>query len=586
MIPLQEKYAGQKREDQLMDYLSTLDEELRYDYDARLNGDGVYVGYKTLRDFYKGKQWSYKPGENATMRSYNYCNVVVENMTAFLASEPPESTHEPRDVTDEVQVVVSEQITKFLKLVHDQNRLAIEFQKGARVGSLTGDTFILGPFWNPVDKVITYRVAERPELVRPIWATDDFSELDGFILRYRMNPKRAERMWARQMKERGIESLVPDQTGYAGANTPTSDDAPKTEQSMVTVTEYYDDSENVIIINGKVIDYVKHDNGFIPCEYIPNVHLPGESRGTSDLENILDAQQEYNIGNSAVKDILDAVGYPLLWGNELENLSEVQTGRGVIYNMPEKSTLNAIQVSGNPSVVENYSDKRKGDITAIAKLNEVVISGAGNVSQMSGRAMSVLMQGINNSVSLRKPFWQAALERLNENILILAEKHVPGAKELIRGNYNTTVFISSAYMRSITDELNKLTHKIQSLKTTMKNVGIPSPTEELKVMKTELDDETLNIELSRQPGLKRTWEKEDRAEQQAQAQQQQIDQELPADAANGPSNGGQVLTEDQNQGGELPQATPGQRVATPGGAVNQETQQQTGAPVMLEGEEL
>ena len=567
------------REDALYRYLLSVEPDLLYDYNARVNGDGVYVGYKTLREFYKGKQWSFKPDENGNMRTYNYCFVVVENMTAFLAAEPPEMSHEPIDVTDPVERVASEQITKFLSMVHDRNKLPMTFQKGARIGSMLGDTFIVGPFWDAKNKNITYDIAERPELIRPIWESDNFHNIVGYEIQYQMDLKTAEQRFAKQMKARGIQRLLPDTVPYQFAG---AIPERQTYQKMVTIKIYVDDTESLWVANEKILDYQKHNSGFISLIHIPNIHLIGEPKGTSDLENVLDPQQEYNISNSEVKDILDAVAFPLLWGNEIDSMSEINTGRGTIYNMPEKSTLNAIQVSGNPTVVENYSSTRRNDIIAMARLNDVVVQGGGNISHVSGRAMSVLMQGINNSVGLKKPFWEAAFELLNENILKLAEQHVPGAKEIIRGNYNTSVFISSAYMRSITDELNKLTHKTQSLTTTMKNIGIPSPDDEIKLMKEELADITLNVELSRQPGMAMQLE----AQQQQQAQQQEQAQTAQNENAviSQPGAISPTLQEGQNQPGESPASVPGQgNPMSPAGAVARGSQMATNAPMMPSG---
>ena len=564
--------GGRTRAEALASYLDKLDTELDYESNRRLNGDGTYVGYKTLRDFYKGRQWSFKAEENQTQRMYNYCFIVVESMTAFMAAEEPDNTHEPRDITDELQVILSEQVTKFLKLVHDQNKFHIQFQRGVRVASLTGDCFILGPFWNPVDEQITYRMVERPELVKPIWATDDYTSLQGYLVEYRMDMNRAKSLFKDELAEKGI-ILVEDNQLKAGEQ----NDETQTNQPMVVVSEYWDDYEHLTRINGKIIKHWEHDFGFVPGQYLPNIHLPGETRGTSDLENVLDPQQEYNLAASSEKDIMDAVGVPLLWGKELEGLSEIKTGRGTVFSLPEDGELGAIQPSGSPSVIEGYTGRRKADIISIARLNDVVVSGGGNVTQLSGRAMSVIMQGINNSVNLRKPFWKNAIERLNANILVLAEKYVPGAKDIIQGNYKTTCFIPSAYMRSITDELNKLTHKIQSQRTTMKNVGIPSPSEEQKLIKTELEDPILNTELSRQPGGYIAIK-----QQQEAAANPPPPPPQPGQEGASPET---MLNEGQNQGGEMPTPTPGQgATASPQGLVNQQTQQATGAPVMMPGE--
>jgi len=74
----------------------------------------------------------------------------------------------------------------------------------------------------------------------------------------------------------------------------------------------------------------------------------------------------------------------------------------------------------------------------------------------TGRALSVVMQGVNNKVALRKEWWIKALKGLNKSILFFIERYVPDANLLIGGNYRTDVFISSVLLRSVSDEINKL----------------------------------------------------------------------------------------------------------------------------------
>ena len=190
----------ESREKLLQRYVNGLDTELSYELNQRVNGDGIYVGYRRLLDFYKGRQWTFQGEENQTMRSYNYCFVVVENMTAFLAAEEPEVSHEPLDVTNDLERVVSEKLTQYLDQVHQYNQLGITFQRGARIGSIFGDTYLLGPYWNPDTKQITYNVAENPELIEPIWATEDFQIIDGYVARYRMSIVRAKQVFKRQLE--------------------------------------------------------------------------------------------------------------------------------------------------------------------------------------------------------------------------------------------------------------------------------------------------------------------------------------------------------------------------------------------------
>ena len=477
---------------------------LHQDWNRRLNGDGIYSGYKTLRDFYKGRQWSFKKEGGGTMRTYNYCFTVVENMTAFLTNEAPQMSCPAKDLGDSVEQKLAEGRTKLLKSIHDTNDLPITFQKAARTGSLCGDAFIFGPI--PTFKVddegnrtfdnIRYWNVERPENIRVIWKDENFNEVAGFVNQYRIELATAKRMFKHEIEKSGLR-IVADGRMEGDTTSPEP-----TEVPMITVKQYWDDREYLLMLGttGQIVDYMKHDWGFVPLQVIPNIHIPGEARGTSDLENELDPQQEYNERSSDLADIIQELARPVYWGKNLDNMSEVRSGQTVIYNVGDDAEINAMPRSGTTAPVESYIADRKNDMISLSGMNQVLYPG-NQVLQSTGRALSVVMQGVNNKISLRKDWWVRAFKNINRGILFLAERYVPEAKLLIGGYYETDVFISSVLLRSVSDEINKFQAKLQSLRTTQQNVGIPSPSEEQKLMKEELQDEILATEIAKQPGL-------------------------------------------------------------------------------------
>ena len=245
---------------------------------------------------------------------------------------------------------------------------------------------------------------------------------------------------------------------------------------------------------------MKHEYGFVPLQYVPNIHIPGEPKGTSDIEHELDPQQEYNERASDMADIIKEISKPAYWGKNLDNLTEVRSGQIVIYQVGDDGDIQAMPKSGNTFPMETYLNDRKNDIIALSGLNQVLYPG-NQVMQATGRALSVVMQGVNNKVSLRKEWWVRAFKELNKSILFHSETHIPNAKILIDGFYKTDVFISSVLLRSVVDEISKFQAKVQSLTTTQHNVGISNPSEEQKLMKEELQDEILATEIAKQPGL-------------------------------------------------------------------------------------
>jgi len=583
-----------EEEKELEEYIQEIDQQLEFDNSDFVNGDGIYVGTKVLRDFYKGKQWLYRKEGGAVMRTYNYCFSVVENMTSFLANETPEIYSVPRDIADPYERARSEGITEYLAEIHRINKLPLQFQKGVRIGSLTGMTFIFGAVYDADSGAITYQVIENPENIRPIWRDSNFSSLQGFINRYEISVKSFKKNFKKQIKERGIDvdNLAAINTKSPKAEGGISEPAyrkARTESKvpMVSIREYYDDEffvSQVIDGNGKVIniDFLNHDYGFVPGILIPNIHLPGEGKGTSDIENVLDSQVAYNESKSNEEDIIRQVAFTALWGKNLDNYSVIQTGVGSIYNFNDEAELNPMPRSANPLVLENFERGVQGDLINLSGQNQALYpGGAKGVLASTGRALSVMMQGINNKVSCRKTFWKDALETLNRNILILTEKKIENGKELIGGNYRTDVFISSVLLRDVTEEINKFNAKLQSMTTTQKNLGISSPSGEQKLMKEELKDPIFSVEISRQPALLQSI----------------IQQELQAMLGGGGEGmtmaGGEGGEENPEQAimaggegepaGKQPAASPQQRGASrtsPEGAVRAEGQRKTGAPLV------
>lgn len=572
-------------EQELVEYLEAMQTKLDAEHSAFTFGDGVYVGVQKLREFYDGKQWQFKKKGGGAMRVYNYCFSVVENMTAFLANQPPEMNSVPRDHADAVERARSESITNLIHQIHRVNRLPLQFQKGARVGSMSGRTFLFGPIWDSQARSIRYWNIERPEAIRPIWRDENYNQMIGFTNEYEIDVFSFKKSFSAELKERGIDekTIMPltteAKTKLRSMIKPSwvkGEFVDDKNKQVVYVQEYFDDTYSMtrVKIGGGewlIVDFFIHDYGFVPGLHIPNIHRPGHPDGTSDLENVLDPQVAYNEAKSNEEDIVRQVAYSALWGKNLENYSVIQTGVGTIYNFNDEADIQALPRSENPTVLTNFEANIQSDLINLSGQNQALYpAGARQVLASTGRALSVLMQGINNKTSLRKDFWQDAVQTLNRNILILASKKIKNADQLIDKNFNTEVFISSVLLRDVTEEINKFNHKIQSLTTTQKNMGISSPSEEQKLMKEELKDPILMAEIARQPGLLQQIIQDSLA--QAFAQQQGSDNPEFA-----------IFNQGEGEAGDAqPSATPQQRGgsgASPEGAVRQSSQQRTGAPV-------
>ena len=500
--PLVEKNLN---EEQLKNYIISKDSEVEQDYSERVSGvDNVIgtgkkiAGYTNLRKFFEGDHWSYFKEDGTPVRVYNYCRTTVINYTAFLASEPPEDDVPPRDNTNEIEIARAEEVERILEAIKLDNDYPVLFSEAVQNQSLLGDCFIFGPYieWMKVGKKkvprVRFKNIKRIENVRIFWTDEDFTEMDGFVFNYRVSVKKAEKIYEEQMKERVISSLAPSQ--------PTNYEQP-TGYQMCTVKIYWDDNYMLAMVEDRVVDFVIHNWGFIPGQLVKNMSHPTRAWGVSDIEDILDAQVEYNEAACATRGKINQVAIPhIFYAGEGEPV-EYQAGQAQMIQLGPEDRVFPDPMGQSTAPFDVYLENRKQDIHHLSMISEIFYGGA-MTAKATGRALSVLMQGVNNKVKSKQQYWKVAIRRLNSNILRLVEIYVPNAKPLIQGYYLTDIFFPAILIRNVTEEINKFNMKIQSLYTTQKNLGIPSPKEEEKIMKREWEDMSLAIEISRSPELR------------------------------------------------------------------------------------
>ena len=538
-------------EEELKNYIINKDLEIESDYSERINGVDYetgkgkkIVGYTDLRKFFEGDHWSYYDENGVQNRQYNYCRTTILNYTSFLASEPPEDDVPPRDNTDEIEIARADEVEKILEAVKLDNDYPVLFSEAVQNQSLLGDCFIFGPYveWVKVGEKkvprVRFKNIKRIENVRIFWTDEDFNEMDGFIFNYRVSVNKAEKIYEEQMRERAISSLAPStpqnysqQTGY----------------QMCTVKIYWDDNYMLAMVDDRVIDFVIHKWGFIPGQLVKNMSHPTRAWGVSDIEDMLDAQVEYNEAASATRGKINQVAIPhIFYAGEGEPI-EYQSGQAQMIKLGLEDRIFPDPMGASTAPFDTYLDNRKQDIHHLSMISEIFYGGA-MTAKATGRALSVLMQGVNNKVKSKQQYWKVAIRRLNANILRLVEIYVPNGKLLIQGYYKTDIFFPSVLIRNVMEEINKFNMKLQSQYTTMKNLGIPSPKEETKIMMREWEDTSLMLEISRSPQLRMQI-------------QQMMAQAMAGRGEAGPASG-PTLTEGEGGAGhesseELPMSTPG-----------------------------
>jgi len=421
------------------------------------------------------------------------------------------------------------------------------------VGSELGDSFIIGPFYNKNTKQIWFAPVKNPEQIRPMFSTRDYNELVGFIHHFRLTEAKARMIWGDALE--GVE-LSPYLSGKVG----------ESQTQMLDVVQYWDDKEMILLLGGgdnttagsMILDYDEHNWGFIPLQYVRNIIDPNGPFGISDMEIMLDAQVEYNESASYTSDVLRAAALPHIFGKNLE-ISEFTAGTAQILDLGDESEVFANPMAGISAPWETYGASRQKDVWGLSGINEIMYGGP-RVREATGRALSVLMQGVQNRIRGRQERWKLALQDLVAGIFRLMEIYVPGGKDLVQGQYGIDIFFPSTLVRNVAEEINKFNSKLQSQTTTMKNMGVPSPTREKKLINKELQDPITMAEISRNPGLQM------QLMQQLQQQQQQEGQQASPSQL---TEGGDQEERPMNSPGQASPVNAGNKSSKPPAQINE-----------------
>jgi hypothetical protein len=521
-------------------------EEGRRDLTARINGVAAragatgfqFAGYTTLERMYRGDQWIKDEPAGASQRTDNYCAVIVDSLSGIPFDDAPEINCPTDDPTDDILEIKAELKEKLLWKAWKDNEFEVIFDSWAKVGSLYGDGFLIGP-WMEKNKAgvweIKFRHAENPGSITPIYSDNSFTKLIGFIEHERLSMAKAEAKYGKVAKDKGIK-LMPS---LKSSNQQSAD--LETNVPMVDIDCYWTDEVKSVFIEDKLLEYYFHNWDFVPLSHVKNIHSPNWAYGKSDLEDVLDPQLMHNRVNNDLANLLKWVSSINLWGKNVEGMQALVAGLSRIYSVPEDGELHAFEKTGDPYITNTFAQQRRGAIIDISGVSEQLLSGS-QVANASGRALALAFQGTIRKLNPRIKRYRVALQQLNRNILKLYEIYYPETKKIIMGDYRNEVFMPATLLRNIVDTINKLQSGIISQDTAMREAGVAQPNLEKKLMKKDLTDPILGPQIARQPAL------------------------LPR------------LSEGQNQPGETPMPAPGnQPGASQGGAVASVNQSASGA---------
>lgn len=426
--------------------------------------------------------------------SYNYLSQIVDKLTNFLTTKPPVTNVPPRMADDPVEVERAINIKYFLDKVHHENKFKYFFKRSSHIQSLFGDTFIYGPYWDPVEEKICYEWIEDLGNLHVGWQDNKFQKIDWFAINSLESID--------SIKEKyGIDVGPFEGTIIMGTyplQTPTKRWTERVDkQTMIQealVTHYWDGEVFMIVINeDTIVQYVKHEYGFVPLWKVENIHIDNRPFGKSDIDELIDANVELieRMGDAGDSIRQGAVVRFKVINDPNFDVDSVKAGSNgqFLFVNGEKADIGAVRAEVNIAPYEMYI---KNLMQIIYDLGLPAVAWGGHTGVTTGRALDMQYQAITDKIENKRVVWEIALEVLNERILMLGEKYIKGMKKIIDGHYVTEFEWANPLPTSLSETIvnvsNKKDRGIISYHTALKELGYKDPDAEMDLMIQEWND--------------------------------------------------------------------------------------------------
>lgn len=427
-------------------------------------------GYKSLLDFYYGRQWDGKGRRNERRLTFNYARVFIEKITSFLMAGV-NFTVDPADETVMAQEAARRAESALKKVYHENHleQLDMETETDAAV---LGDA-CYKVIWDGVEKSVRVTAPD----IQGIYAWckgDDTSRLWRVASRYQLSREEVEHLY-------GIQSA----------------------NKTALFTEVWTEQDFELYLDNALLEAKPNPYGFIPFVLFPNLREPKKFWGVSDLLQIMESQRELNRAMSQLSRILELSGNPIAVLENVEESQDIAVRPGAVWNIPEdaKAYLLDLLQGGGVNLHISYIDLI---YRALHDLSESPRSAFGGMEKaFSGVALEMELQPLLQKVRRKRIIRTAAYNRRNEMILKLLERFggwdfggIPSAGRL---NVVWSPVLPKDMESRVGSEQAMVQAGIHSRRTAMGEVGVADPDLEFKKW---LEERESILKMNKELGVK------------------------------------------------------------------------------------
>lgn len=423
--------------------------------------------YRANLDFFDGVQWAGRPRRGERRLVVNYARTLVEKAAAFTLlgldfvvdaeSKEPESD------------AGAKQKERALREVYEQNEMAaLEFDSEVDCSVLGDGCFKV--WWDVEAKRV--RVAAPDVQGIYVWVfPGTVSEVWRLAQRY-------------DVAAEDLELLVPS-AAPAGDAPPTPSPAtqPRASQGRPNahkVVELWTKDVFELWVDQRLVEAKPNPYGFIPYVVYPNVRIPKQFWGVSDLKAVTESQRELNRALSQLSMILELSGNPIAVLENVTEAADIAVQPGAVWELPEKSKaylLDLLQGGG----VKLHTDYIELVYRSLHDLGESPRVSFGEAdASVSGVALEIQMDPLVKKVERKRQIRAAAFRRRNEMVLRLLEQYAGSPTAPYRTRIQWGRLLPSDRTKLVADEVALVAANIHSHATAALEVGVEDPAAELQ----------------------------------------------------------------------------------------------------------
>ena len=387
------------------------------------------AAYRTYLDFYNGWQWEGLPAPNERRLTLNYARIFIHKAASYLmgrgitfAVEPPDRAQpdSPRTAQHAEALLQSSYERDSLALI-DLDTAVDSAVLGDGAFRVTWDTATASPVVSAVDPA-TLTCTRQP---------DDYRRLLTVTQTYPAGARDQGPGTSTPKAIRNTQYAVP------------SDPRPLISNPQSLITEIWTPTTLEIYRDGDLQARLPNPYGFIPYVIFPNLRVPKEPWGQSDLADLLAVNRDLNSRMSILSHILEVSGNPIAVLENVTDSTGIKVGPGRLWELPKDARAYLLDLlsGGGVGLHIEYINLLYRAMHDLAEMPRTAF-GDGSGTARSGIALEVELQPLLQKVARKRAIWTVALEERARMVLRLHALHGdPHAATVIAPNSGYTLRI-------------------------------------------------------------------------------------------------------------------------------------------------